>query len=163
MYQMETISKTDLARRTRQVVDRVRRGEPIVVESYGQEQAVVMDAVDYRVLRAVAAYYGLPPHPAPANDPALEPLGLSEKEVEQAACEAGGMLQVRWNRVIAAYMDGHINLGRAATLLDLSTYELDESFRRLEVPRRIGPETKEEAQAEADAALKSDRLHRQSG
>jgi len=55
--------------------------------------------------------------------------------------------------VLAAYLDGHINQGRAATLLGLSTYELEERFRRLDVPRRIGPETIEEAQAEVGAAL----------
>ncbi len=153
MYETATISKTDLARRTRQVVDRVRRGDTIVVESYGQEQAVVMDAVDYRVLRAVTAYHSLPPHPAPANDPTLEPLGLSEEEVERAVREADGAPQARWNRVLTAYLDGHISLGRAATLLGLSAYELGESFRRAEVPRRVGPETEAEAQAEADVAL----------
>ena len=43
------------------------------------------------------------------------------------------------------------------------SHEKHETGRGLEVPRRIGPEAKEEAQAEADAALKSGRLHRQSG
>ena len=148
-----TISKTDLARRTRQVVERARRGDTIIVESYGEEQVVVMDAVDYRILRAVAAYQTLPSHLAPVNDPTLEPAGLSESEVKQACQEAGGSPQVRWNKVIAAYLDGHINLGRAATLLALSSYELDERFRRLEVPRRIGPATREEALAEVDAAF----------
>lgn len=37
--------------------------------------------------------------------------------------------------------------------MDLSSYELDERFRRLEVTRRIGPETEEEAQAEVEAAF----------
>jgi len=153
MIHSSTISKTDLARRTRQVVDRARRGDTIIVESYGEEQVVVIDAIDYRILRAVAAYRTLPLHPAPVNDPTLAPAGLSEAEVEQACQEAGGSPQARWNRVIAAYLDGHINLGRAATLLALSSYELDERFRRLEVPRRIGPATKEEAQAEVDTAF----------
>jgi len=151
MVHMSTISKTDLARRTRQVVDRARRGDTIVVESYGEEQVVVMDAADYRILRAVATYQALPPHPAPTNDPTLEPAGLSE--AEQTEQEAGGVPQARWNKVIAAYLDGHINLGRAAALLGLSSYELDERFRRLEVSRRIGPETEEEARAEVEAAL----------
>ena len=153
MIHSSTISKTDLTRRTRQVVDRARRGDTIIVESYGEEQVVVIDAIDYRILRAVAAYRTLPLHPAPVNDPTLTPAGLSEAEVEQACQEAGGSAQARWNRVIAAYLDGHINLGRAATLLALSSYELDERFRRLEVPRRIGPATKEEAQAEVEAAF----------
>lgn len=153
MVHTSTITKTDLARRTRQVVDRARRGDTIIVESYGEEQVVVMDAVDYRILRAVAAYQALPPHPTPVNDSTLEPAGLSETEVEQAWQEAGESPQARWNKVIATYLDGHINLGRAATLLALSSYELDERFHRLEVPRRIGLETEEEAQAEVDAAF----------
>ena len=53
MYHTATISKTDLARRTRQVVDSARRGDTIIVESYGEEQVVVLDAVNYRILRAV--------------------------------------------------------------------------------------------------------------
>jgi prevent-host-death family protein len=150
---MSTISKTDLARRTRHVVDRARRGDTIIVESYGEEQVVVMDAADYRILRAVAAYQALPPHSAPINDPALEPAGLSEAEVEQAEQEAGGVSQARWNKVLAAYLDGHINLGRAAALLGLSSYELNERFHRLDVSRRIGPETEEEARAEVEAAF----------
>ena len=155
MHPTATISKTDLARRTRQVVDRVRRGDTILVESYGQEQAVVLDAMDYRILRAVTAYHGLPPHSTPANDPAVEPVGLSDKEVETAAREASDAAQARWNRVLAAYLDGHIGFGRTAKLLGVSVYELDESFRRQEVPRRIGPATLAEAQAEADVALAS--------
>ena len=67
--------------------------------------------------------------------------------------EAGGALQARWDTVIAAYLDGHINLGRAAVLLGLSSYELDERFRRLEVPRRIGPDSEDEARAEVRAAF----------
>jgi prevent-host-death family protein len=153
MVHMSIINKTDLARRTRQIVDRARRGDTIIVESYGEEQVVVMDAVDYRILRAVAAYQMLPPHPAPVNDPTIEPTGLSEAEVERVKQETGGSPQARWNKVVAAYLDGHINLARAATLLDLSFYELDERFRRLEVPRRIGSETEEEARAEVDAAF----------
>jgi len=61
MVYTSTVSKTDLARRTRQIVDRARRGDTIIVESYGEEQVVVIDAVDYRILRAVAAYQTLPP------------------------------------------------------------------------------------------------------
>ena len=151
MHRVATINKTDLARRTRQIVDRVRRGDTLIVESYGEEQVVMMDVIDYRILRAVAAYHGLGPHPAPSNDPTLEPSGLSEAQVGR---ETDGS-QARWNQVIIAYMDGHVSLGRAATLLGLSRYELDERFRRLDVPRRIGPETIEAAQAEADAARAS--------
>jgi predicted HTH domain antitoxin len=159
MERLAMISRTDLARRTRQMVDRVRRGDMLIVESYGEEQVVIMDVTDYRIMRAVAAYHHLPPHPSPANDPNVEPGGLSEEELakylqrEEVVRAAGGETQARWNRVMTAYLDGHINLGRAARLLDLSRYELDERFRRLDVPRRVGAETVEEAQAEVEAAL----------
>jgi prevent-host-death family protein len=147
------ISKTDLARRTRQVVDRARRGETIIVVSYGEEQVVVMDAVDYRILRAVASYRTLPPHPAPLDDPTVEPSGLSEAEVERTVREAGGSPQARWDTVIPAYLEGHINLGRGATLLGLPFYELEDRFRRLGVPRWTGLETEEEAREEMNTAF----------
>jgi prevent-host-death family protein len=152
MIYTSKISKTDLARRTRQIVDRARRGDTIIVESYGEEQVVVMDAQDYRILRAVASHRMLPSRPAPVNDPNIEPAGLSEDEVKQAERETNGSPQARCDKVIAAYLDGHISLGRAALLLGLSSYDLDERFRRLEVPRRIGPDTTEEARAEIGAA-----------
>ena len=40
------ISKTDLARNTREIVERVRSGQTIVVKSYGEEQIVLLDALD---------------------------------------------------------------------------------------------------------------------
>ena len=147
-----TISKTELARRTRQVVDRARRGEAIIVESYGEEQVAVIDAIDYRILSAVVSYQARSPHPPPASPPDVEPAGLSKAGVEQAVREAQSP-QVRWDVVMAAYLDWDISLGRAATLLDLSSYELDERFRRLDIPRRIGPATEREAQLEIDTAL----------
>jgi prevent-host-death family protein len=148
-----TISKTELARRTRQIVDRARRGETIIVESYGEEQVAVIDAIDYRLLTALAAYQTHSGHSPPISQPNTEPAGLSEAEVDQAVQDAGGIPQVRWDKVIAAYLNWQINQGRAATLLGLSSYELDERFRRLGVPRRIGPSTEQEAQSEVDAAL----------
>jgi len=142
------VSKTDLARRTRQIVDRARRGETIIVESYGQEQVAVVDATDYRILRATADYR------ASASEAANVKLaGLSEAQLEERVRAAGGTVQQRWNIVIGAYLDGRINAGRAAALLGLLSFELDERFQRLGVPRRIGPDTLEEAQAEVDVVL----------
>lgn len=152
MERTVTIRKTDLARRARQVVDRARRGDVVIVESFGEEQVAVLDALDYRILQAVVAYYSLPPHPSPATDPTLEMAGLSEEELAQAVHQAGGFPQARWDRVLAAYLDGHISMARAATLLDISPLELAERFRRLGVPRRQGAETLEEARGEAETA-----------
>jgi len=154
MVHTRTVNKTDLARRTRQIVERARRGETIIVQSYGEEQVAVIDATDYRILSGVAVYQALPHHPAPISHPDVEPAGLSEAELEREVREAGGSVQVRWHKVLAAYLDGHINLGRAATLLHLSTYELNERFRRLGIPLRIGPATEEEARSEIDVALR---------
>ena len=161
MERLAVIKHTDLARHTRQIVDRVRRGDTLIVESYGEEQVVIMDVLDYRLMRALAAYHHLPPHASPVNDPNLEPAGLSESELaadRPLSNEADSDLamvetQARWNRVMTAYLDGHISLGRAATLLGLSRYELDERFRRLDIPRRVGPETLAEARAEVETAL----------
>jgi predicted HTH domain antitoxin/PHD/YefM family antitoxin component YafN of YafNO toxin-antitoxin module len=147
MEPLNTINRTDLARRTRQMMDRVRRGDTLIVESYGEEQVVLIDVLDYRLMRAMTAYHSLPPRPNPLTDASLEPAGLSESQL------TGLDTQERWNRIMAAYLDGHISLGRAATLGGLSRYELDERCRRLDIPRRIGPETIEEARAEVDTAL----------
>jgi predicted HTH domain antitoxin len=128
------------------MVDRVRRGDTLIVESYGEEQVVLLDVFDYRIMRAVAAYHHLPPHPSPMSDPDLEPKGLAEADLSSD-------IQTRYNQVIAAYLDEQISLGRAAMLLGLARYELDERFRRLEIPRRLGAETVAEAQSEVDVAL----------
>jgi len=149
MQMTTVVSQTDLTRKTRQVVDRARRGYTVIVESHGHEQVVMMDAMDYRIVSAVVAWQGLPPHRAPINDETQEMSGLSEVEVAAAIKAAGGNEQARWNRVMEAYLDGHINLGRAANLLQVSRYELETRFRRLGVALRLGPETIQEAQAEA--------------
>lgn len=118
-----------------------------------EERVIFMDTVDYRILRATAAYRTLPPHPSPLIDHSLEPAGLDETETEQAASGADDILQARWNRVIAAYLDGHVNLGRAADLLGLSVHDLRDRFLRLGVPLRLGPETLEDAEAEVAISL----------
>ena len=41
------IPKTELARKTRQVINSVLRGQPAVVESYGQPEVAIIDIVDY--------------------------------------------------------------------------------------------------------------------
>jgi hypothetical protein len=126
------------------MVDRARRGDTLIVESYGEEQVVLMDILDYRLMRAVAAYHHESP-PSSASD--VELRGLSEGDFNSTDS------QLRWNQVMTAYLDEQIILGRAATLLNLSRYELDERFRRLDLPRRIGAETIAAAQAEVTTAL----------
>ena len=133
-----TISRTELARNTRQTVDRVRRGETILVKSFGEEQIALLDIHDYRLLQAVARYHARQRHPDEA------PAGLDEALVEEAWNQQGP--QAAWDLVIHAYLDGGISLGRAAALLGLNRFDLQARFQRLGLPLRTGP-------ADVDAAM----------
>lgn len=122
------ITRTDLTRKTREVVDAVQRGEITVVESYGKEQIVLLDAMDYHILRAAASYA--------ANQSPAEP--------DEAITSA-----------IHDYLSESISLSRAAERLDMSRFELLDRFERLSIPLRLGPRTKQEAQDEVNAALET--------
>jgi predicted HTH domain antitoxin len=143
------ISRTELARRTRQAVEQARRGQTILVESYGEEQVAIMDALDYRLLRAVAHYRSRPI--APIEDSDIAPRGLSEETIKTAISQAAEDIQAAWNIVISTYLDGDISLGRTAELLKLSRFELMARFNRLGLPLQLGTTTVEEGRAEADA------------
>lgn len=125
-----SISSTDLANKTQEVVGRVQSGEVAVVETSGREMAVLLDPVDFRLLQALA-------HCAIED---RERVGPSDPDV--------GALQ--------AYLADEISLGKAADLLGLSRFELQDRFFRLGVPLRLGPATIEEARAEMAIALKID-------
>jgi predicted HTH domain antitoxin len=61
---------------------------------------------------------------------------------------------LRWSVVVGAYLDGEINLGKAAELLGMHRLELQERFIAQSIPVRVGPDTIEEARAEL-AAIES--------
>ncbi|HYN20619.1 MAG TPA: hypothetical protein VE078_06640 [Thermoanaerobaculia bacterium] len=103
------ISPSDLSQRTREILDRVQEGELAVVASRGQERIVLLDGLDYRLLRALA-------------DCAIGSANADLLEV----------------RVIRDYLGERINLGKAAELLQLSRFEFEESFQRLGIPLRRG-------------------------
>ncbi len=144
------ISRTDLARHTRRVLERARRSGPVIVTGHGDEEAVVLDITDYRLLRA-AATYRLQQEGAQPRTKAEMPRGLSEAEVQTAIEAAGGNVQAGWDRVMAAYWDGDISLGRAAELLGLSRFEIMERLHRLGLPIYMGPQTFEELEDELAA------------
>lgn len=148
MYPHSVISRSELARSTRAAIERARRGQTVFVESYGEEQVAIVDAMDYRLLRAVANYRPDPNAPS-QNDEAV-PVGLSAEAVEAAVAQAYNDVQAGWDLVIAAYLDENISLGRAATLLNLERTELITRFNRLGLPLRLGPTSMAEAQAEQD-------------
>jgi prevent-host-death family protein len=142
---MIPVSRTDLARNTRGVIELVRRGRPVVVESYGEEQIVLLDVLDYRLLQAAASYPR--GRQAPVNTPGMAPRGLTETELVQAMTTGSGDEQTRWNRVMTAYLDGDINLGRTADLLGLQRFDLMDRLDRLGLPLLAGALTREEALA----------------
>lgn len=119
------ISKTDLARNTREIVDQVRHGQTVIVQSYGENQIVLVDALDYQLLTAVVAY---------------------------ALRQSAGGHQDDFSAVIHSYLDEDISLSKTAEQLGLSRFELMERFERLGVPLRLGPATVAEAQSEISAA-----------
>jgi predicted HTH domain antitoxin len=58
---------------------------------------------------------------------------------------------LRWSVVVGAYLDGEINLGKAAELLGMHRLELQERFVSQSIPVRVGSDTIEEARAELTA------------
>jgi predicted HTH domain antitoxin len=120
-----TISRTDLARNTREIVDQVRKGHTIFVQSYGEDQIVLLDLLDYKILKALVDY-------------ALR---------ETTDLQAGNV-----SEVMHRYLDEQISLAKASEILGLSRYELMERFERLGIPIRLGPETLEDAQEEVASA-----------
>lgn len=121
------ISPADLAQRTREILDRVEEGELAVVASGGEERIVLLDALDYRFLRALAS--------CATNGGGTE--------------GPGDPLETR---VIGDYLAEKINLGKAAELLQLTRFEVEESFQRLGIPLRRGARSLEDAQAEIATA-----------
>lgn len=122
------ISATDLEGRAREIVERVRHGEMAVVESSGEEQIVLLDATDFRLLCALAAC-------------ATE---ISEMEGETPADA----------RILRAYLDDEISLGKAAEELGLSRFDLANRFQRLGVALPFGPTSLEDARSEIAAMRK---------
>jgi hypothetical protein len=149
MFSTTTISRTDLARSTRQALEQALRGQTVLVESYGEEQVAIVDALDYRLLQAAARYRARPE--APAHDAAAVPEGLDEESVAATVSRSQGDAQAAWDLVIAAYLDGHVSLGRAAELLHLNCFDLTLRFNRLGLPLRVGPASAAEALAEVEA------------
>jgi predicted HTH domain antitoxin len=120
-----TISRTDLARNTREIVDQVRKGDTVVVQSYGEDQIVLLAHLDYQILKALVDYALREPN-----------------DVQTADVSA----------VIRLYLEEQISLAKASEMLGVSRYELMEHFERLGIPLRLGPATLDEAQDEIAAA-----------
>jgi prevent-host-death family protein len=117
------ISVEELAQQPDALLKRVDHGELLIVGSAGKERAVLMDAVDYRLLRGLAAC-------------AIGPeVGSAEVSVSDIAA-------------IREFLAGTISLGKVAELLEFSRFDVMERFRRLDVPLGLGPSSLEDALAE---------------
>jgi len=66
--------------------------------------------------------------------------------------DANGTGDLLVARVLRDYLDERINLGKAAELLQLSRFELEDRFQRLGIPLRRGARSIEDAQVEIAAA-----------
>lgn len=123
-----TISHEDLSQKLQEIIERVHRGEVLVVEQSGEERVVLIDPVDFRLLVALAK------------------CAIGEEHVQESEDPDA--------KALRAYLAMEINLGKAAELLGLHRLELQKHFHRLGVPLRLGPATLEEAWAEIEAARK---------
>lgn len=92
-------------------------------ERQGDEEPVLLDPLEYRLLRGLAGF-------------ATGPEG-QEGEIED---------------LLRRYLASEISLGKVADELGVSRFELTELFERLGVPLRIGPATLEEARDEVRVA-----------
>jgi prevent-host-death family protein len=141
MENLAYISKTDLARKTRQVIKSVQRGQTIIVESHGQPEAAILDMPDYYILRAATRYH--------TQSLEIDPqAGLPDEALLEASPQEG------YDQVIAHYLAGALSLGRAAELLELPWADLRARLGRLGLPILLGPETVDELRAEIDAVEK---------
>lgn len=118
-----TYSRTDLTRRTREILESVRRGQAAVIESYGEEQAVLLDPLDYRLLLGLA--------------------GLGS---------GGEGRETEVQDLLRRYLENDISLAKMAGAVGLSRFELMERFERLGVPLRTGPADLLDAREEVAAA-----------
>jgi len=98
------ISRFDLEHNLGEIVSRVRRGELMVLTNSGEEEVILIDPTDFRLLQAVAG---------------------SAADSAQMAPEA---------RVVRDYLDERITLGKAAEELGLSRFDLRDRFCRLGIP-----------------------------
>jgi predicted HTH domain antitoxin len=139
MEYIHRVRKTDLARSTSQIIRKVQRGQTVLVENHGQAEAVILDILDYYILRALASYYTHPPQ--------INPKGLSVQALQKLEDP-----QEMYDLVLAHYLAGVISLARAAELLELRSLELQTRFERLDVPLSRGPKDKQAAKSEVDTA-----------
>jgi len=142
MNVVQRVSRTNLARNTRRVLNDVQRGRTVLIENYGEPEAALLDIVDYRILQAAMRYHAEMPEIASGA-------GLSEGTI-QALDDPDALYEL----VFAHYLAGSISLARAAELLEMPWLELRTRCLRLNVSLRSAPA--EAAEAADDVAMAED-------
>ena len=133
------ISFTDLSPKARQLLESVREGEPVLLEEGDEDEAVIVDITDYRLLRAAM-------HAAARRWELDSGSGLSDDDLASDS-------QAQYDQILTHYLVGSISLGRAAELLGVSPSDLRSRFERLGLPQRTAPSSIEEARRDAETAV----------
>ncbi len=139
MIFVQRITRTELARSTRVVLDNVQRGRAALIEKHGQPEAAILDILDYYILQGVTQYH------AESMKIDLQ-AGLSAESV--AAC---GEEDEVYTLVVGHYLAGAISLSRAAELLESPALEFRVRLQRLGVPIRTYPQDDEAILSDVEA------------
>jgi len=141
MQPLRSVASGELSPKARELLGAVQRGETIIFETEGEEEAVLIDAIDYRILRA--SMHAL------TSRPDIEPKeGLPESKLMGEPRS-----QERFDQVFAHYLAEAISLSRASELLEMAPSRLRARFDRFEIPRRVAPLGKEEVRSDVQTAL----------
>jgi len=139
MVFVQKITRTELARSTRRVLDNVQRGRAALIEKHGQPEAAILDILDYYILQGIAQYH--------ARSKEINPkIGLNTETVED--CEGNEEVYIL---VMLHYLARAISLSRAAELLEVPALELRARFQRLGIPIRTEPKDNEAVLSDVEA------------
>lgn len=100
------VTKTDLTRKTREILALVERHQVVTIESYGKECAAILDILTYHLL-----------------------IGLIKHLSQFANADFHPADQV--DELISAYLNGEISLEDLAQHLDVSPYDIVERLDHL--------------------------------
>lgn len=136
MDTLKYVGKTELARNVRSVINNVLRGQTTVVENHGQPEVVIVDVSDYYIMRAFAHYH--------SGAFSVE----AENGLQTEMVSAQSTVQAKYDLVLSYYLVNEISLSRAAELLDMTRFDLQTRFMRLDIPLHMAPADVSEVQSD---------------
>ena len=122
IHKFQLVTRTELLRDSGEIFDKLLRGRAALIEKHRKPQAVLLDIYDFYGLRAAAAFE-------------VSKFDISAEDLGQVIdnCEDEAEIHLL---VIGHYLEGEIDLSRAADLLDIPPGELRARFQRLQIPVR---------------------------